>query len=294
MMTGRVPQVFGIVSVLLSTAVAGKMCLATDIPQDSNRSSYWDGIERIQRLNTEMDEVMRRDAATIAAYNRGLAAYYRGGASDYQEAETAFREAATLKPAQAVYHYALGDALLAQGKYADAEASFVAARDRDATVSAYDYGVGIAQLWQEKNADAERSFLAARDKDGTVAANHYALAYTQLVQSKYADAEPAFRRAAELDKGAESYYGMGLALLEQQKNEEAALAFQSAIDTKPDVASYHAALGFARTYQGRYADADAAFRAATRIDPTVPVLQPQPNRGTSPAGTAPGEPAPTR
>lgn len=289
MVTGRVSQAFGIVSILLSTAVAGKVCLAEPattavpaglpgIPQGSNRSSYWDSIERSQQLNTELDEVMRRDSAVIAAYYRGLTAYSRGSAGDYQQAEAAFREAASLKPDQPVYQYALGNALLAQERYADAETAFRAARDKADTVAAYHYGLGIALLWQQKYGDAATSFRLARDRDTTVAASHYALGYTLLAQQMAADAEPAFRQATELAKEPETYYSLGLALLDQQKNEEAANAFQSAIALKPDVASYHAALGFARTYQGRYADADTAFRAATSIDPTVPILRPRTTR----------------
>lgn len=292
METRRVSQAFGIVSILLSTAVVGKMGLAEpamnaaptstqNMAQESPRSAYWDSIDRSRQLNTELDQIMQRDTAVINAYHRGVTAYYRGGAGDYQEAETAFREAVAQKPDQPVYQYALGDALLAQGKYADAESAFRAARDKADNVSAYHYAMGIAQLWQQKYSDAETSFIAARDRGDTIAANHYALGYTLLAEQKYTDAEPAFRRASELDRGAETYYGLGLTLLAQKKNDDAATAFQSAIDQKSDVAAYHAALGFARTYEGRYADADAAFRAATRIDPTVPVLPPRASPGSA-------------
>jgi superkiller protein 3 len=83
---------------------------------------------------------------------------------------------------------------------------------------------------------------------------------------KLEEAIAAFRQAIKLQPDANTYNNLGLALAKQKKLEEAITAFRQAIQLKPDAETYHN-LGIALSEQEKLEEAIAAFRQAIQLKP---------------------------
>jgi tetratricopeptide (TPR) repeat protein len=94
------------------------------------------------------------------------------------------------------------------------------------------------------------------------------LARARLGQQDCAGAEQALRRHLEIDSGSVSGHAeLGIALLCQERYEEAAAALASAVRLKPDLSQAHYNLGFALARAGQGRQAIEAFREAIRYSP---------------------------
>jgi len=91
----------------------------------------------------------------------------------------------------------------------------------------------------------------------------------QCMQSNdYVNAEQAFRKAVELDpKNVYGYNGLGIALANQGKLDEAIACYNEALRLDPDHAESHSNLGAALTTQGRLDEAVAHYAEAVRLKP---------------------------
>ena len=87
---------------------------------------------------------------------------------------------------------------------------------------------------------------------------------------KFAEAVKILRSVVKDDKtDHEAWYFMGLALLPQGKNKDAARAFETAIKLQPRFAAAHTGLAYAALQRRKSSEAVLAARAALNIDPKI-------------------------
>ena len=85
---------------------------------------------------------------------------------------------------------------------------------------------------------------------------------------KYSQAESIWRKLIQLDpNNAKAYNGLGIALGNQKKLDEAIAAFRKAIQLDPNSAKAYYNLGIALYYQKKLDEAIAAYRKAIQLDP---------------------------
>ena len=101
-----------------------------------------------------------------------------------------------------------------------------------------------------------------------MAFNKLALAYCRL--QMYPQARSAVKRAIGLNKDyAYAYNTQGILELSAQKPKSAVQSFATAVELKPDVASFYVNLGYAEGQRGNTEAAIAAFRRARQINPGI-------------------------
>ena len=101
-----------------------------------------------------------------------------------------------------------------------------------------------------------------------MAFNKLALAYCRL--QMYPQARSAVNRAIGLNREyAYAYNTQGILELSAQRPKSAAESFATAVELKPDVASFHVNLGYAEGQRGNTEKAIAAFRKARQIEPDI-------------------------
>jgi Tfp pilus assembly protein PilF len=149
------------------------------------------------------------------------------------------KEAIQLDPSNAQYHNTLGLVYLNLGRPVDGQAEIQAAIDLDTSNPDYQHNLGIALAQQGKFEDAIVAYKKA------------------LSFPTYATPEVA-------------YYNMGEAFIRLRKSQEAVESFQAAIQMEPVMVAAHYGLGLALSQAGRREEAKAAFRHARDLDPTSP------------------------
>jgi len=149
------------------------------------------------------------------------------------------KEAIQLDPDNAQFHNTLGLVYLNLGRPIDGQAEIQAALDLDKNNPDYHHNLGIALAQQSRFEDA-------------IAAYKKALSFPTYTTPEVA------------------YYNMGEAYIRLQKPQEAEESFRAAIQLEPVMIAAHYGLGLALSQAGRRDDAKAAFRKARDIDPASP------------------------
>ena len=151
----------------------------------------------------------------------------------------ALKESIQLDPENARYHNTLGLVYLNLGRPVDGQAEIQIAVDLDKNNPDYQHNLGIALAQQGKFEEA-------------IAAYKKALAFPTYTTPEVA------------------YYNMGEAYIRLRKPQEAEESFRAAIQLEPVMVAAHYGLGLALSQAGRRDDAKAAFRQARDIDPKSP------------------------
>ena len=161
----------------------------------------------------------------------------------------------------------LGMAMVDQNESRQAEAFLrkaIALRPRFASPHIY---LGDLYLQLERPADAEAEYRRAVDISplNTQARNQLGKFYAK--QGRAADAEQQFRASADAQPNAEAWNGLGDALLQLNRQSEAAGAWSNVVELEPF--DEHARLQLGQIYhaQGRHADAEEQFRVVLLLDP---------------------------
>jgi superkiller protein 3 len=149
------------------------------------------------------------------------------------------KEAIQLDPENAQFHNTLGLVYLNLGRTVDGQAEIQAAIDLDKNNPDFQHNLGIALAQQGKFDDAIVAYKKA------------------LTFPTYTTPEVA-------------YYNMGEAYIRLRKPQEAIESFRAAIQLEPVMVAAHYGLGLALTQAGRLDDARAAFKQARDIDPASP------------------------
>jgi serine/threonine-protein kinase len=215
------------------------------------------------------------------------------------------REVISCKSTDAVAHFNLGSALLAQGKAAEAAAEYREAirRRPDYAAAHNDLGIALRDLGMAAEAVAElREAIRLHPDD---AESHTNLGITLADQGNMAEAIVEHGHAIRLQPDlADAHANLGIALRAQGKvaqaideyreairlepdnivghinlgsiycdvNHDYKVAeaeFREAIRLQPDLTNAHFDLGIALRAQGKLADAIAEFREAVRLKPDV-------------------------
>jgi len=87
---------------------------------------------------------------------------------------------------------------------------------------------------------------------------------------EYAVAEKYYRKALEIEGRAETWNGLGRALVRLRRNDEAVEAYRGAVQADPDYAAAVDNLADALARQGSYAEAENWYRRSLDRRPTAP------------------------
>lgn len=151
----------------------------------------------------------------------------------------ALKDAIQLDPDSAQFHNTLGLVYLNLGRPVDGQAEIQAAIDLDKNNPDYNHNLGIALAQQGKFEDA-------------IAAYKKALSFPTYTTPEVA------------------YYNMGEAYIRLRKPQEAEESFRAAIQLEPVMIAAYYGLGLALSQSGRRDDAKVAFRRARDIDAASP------------------------
>jgi len=152
---------------------------------------------------------------------------------NFADAAAAWRQAVTVKPDFAEGHCNLGNAMFSLGKYDEAVNHY-----RDALHIQPRYGEALSNM-------------------GT--------AFNQL--NRLEEAAQCYEAALDVAANALIHYNLANVRTHQQLLDEAVTHYQRALVLEPKQPDFHNNLGNALHHLGRYADAEAAYREALRIDP---------------------------
>ena len=151
----------------------------------------------------------------------------------------ALKDAIQLDPDNAQFHNTLGLVYLNLGRPIDGQAEIQMAIDLDKNNPDFQHNLGISLAQQSRFEDA-------------IAAYKKALSFPTYTTPEVA------------------YYNMGEAYIRLRKPQEAEESFRAAIQLEPVMIAAHYGLGLALSQAGRRDDAKAAFRQARDIDPASP------------------------
>ena len=117
------------------------------------------------------------------------------------------------------------------------------------------------------NLEGAASHFAETVRIRNSASAHYNLGSVRLLQGRRQEAAVAFERAIELDPGyANAHRGLGITLYRDGRLQDAARAYERAIQLAPDDVSAHHNFGVVLQAQGRLDEAIAHYRDALRFD----------------------------
>ena len=217
---------------------------------------------------------------TSYRYNRGLTLLVLKRSGDAADAEAEFRKVIQAKPDYEAAHAGLGQALFEQRKLDDAKKEFELARtlkEKDPArllteddAATYNW-LGRIALLQQQYEEAERNFAKAASLAPAEVAYHYNRGLALSSLKRFAEAGTEFLAAisSSKDDNAAAYVGLGQALLDQERYDEAKSAFEHALSIKgpkANEAEIHSALGRVAFALGQYADSEQAFRRAVELN----------------------------
>jgi tetratricopeptide (TPR) repeat protein len=199
-------------------------------------------------------------------------AYYRDGR--YHDAQQELEEAIRLVPGYAEAHCNLAIALQAQSQLDAASRYYKSALDIDSTMVEALSGLGTLLCRLERHAEGLKYLekVLADDPQRSGTRYNLAVAYHKVDDFRqaihhletllsydaiYPGARPALARA---------YYSQGLITLQAEKNEEALVLFDKALEYKRDDTDFFFAKGLAHFALLQYEPAIKAYEGAVRLD----------------------------
>jgi Flp pilus assembly protein TadD len=190
----------------------------------------------------------------------GTNAYYAG---QFERAEILWRKELEIEPDDPVVWSILGVLLTKRGRYTEAEAAYEAAYRQASQKGLNDAPTQylLANLLEKlgRFEEAEAAYRQAIEKDPSFTAAYSSLGNLLKKLERYADAELAYRLAIEKDPNDAAYYA-------SQVN-RAELLLRKNLEIKQDDPASWSSLGVVLSKQGRYPEAEAAFRQAIQKDP---------------------------
>jgi tetratricopeptide (TPR) repeat protein len=166
-----------------------------------------------------------------------------------------------------------GTSLYAQDKYAEAVEVFKKAVGLDPRMFRAHYGLAMSYEALGKFKEAAASYKvaltltpdAARDKPVEMLLAQYALGNSYAAAGQHEEAIGVYRQIIAREATTplpQVHYNIGLSLSALGRQQEAAAAFEKAVELKPDYAEAHYNLGVLHSGAERYAEAVESFRRA--------------------------------
>jgi len=254
---------------------------------------------RLEAAERAFSEILADyDAIPGVLSSLGLLAARRG---DHARAVELFRKAISVRPAEAAYHVALGQAYVGLGRLDSAADAFEAAIRLEPRHKAALCHLGLTRLAKGRQTSGTYYLKIALSLALAQIRKHIRLAprlwWTALWPGKEAAGGPraprtarvevgrglVFQKAGELEKAISCYRkalslapdhpvalrGCGTALLDSGGGEFGAVLLERAVELAPGDAGARCALGHALSKLGRQDEAIAQFRAALGIDPDL-------------------------
>jgi protein O-GlcNAc transferase len=190
--------------------------------------------------------------------------------NEYRVAEKAAREALARSPADAEALYLLGSTLLFEGRSREALGPLSAAFDK-LERRGVAYRLGYCHLALGDFARAEQALQRETQAYPDYANAHNALGVALVNQGKNEEALAAFVAATRLDPGhAEASNNAGSVLRTLDRPEDALPHLQRAVGAQPGLADAHQNLGLVLHALRRYEEAVASFRQVIALAPRTP------------------------
>jgi pentatricopeptide repeat protein len=220
------------------------------------------GAERLYRRGLELapDNAELRNALGWTLFQDGRTA----------EAVAEYKRALTANPKHAKVHNNLALALVELGQLEDAASHFETSLEIEPKAEIYsDLGFTMAQLG--KSEDALTDYRKALELDPTCASAHFNLAVTFVRAGKFKEAESHYRRALSGRPTAETYNGLGYALVRQGRADAAVAEFRKAIEADPKFTPAYNNLAEALVKQGKLEEAEYYYRRSLTEKPSAAV-----------------------
>ncbi len=220
-------------------------------------------------------QVISENPGNAEAYDAlGGVAFRRGS---IELAIEHFSKAVELDSNQASFFQSLGLAYCSLGKFAKAIDYFQRALILDPKNLATQNNLGNCYKQEDKLADAARCYRKAISLRPTYLLASINLADVLGKQHKHKAAIKTYRKALRLGTNipenqmhlAVLHHGLGLALRELDKTDEAIAAYKEAISIQPDFALAHNSLGAALLARNEVDAAITSFRRALEIEPNL-------------------------
>ena len=188
---------------------------------------------------------------------------------DFRAAESIARTALAAQPRDAEALQLLGDSLFFQDRFGEAIGPLSAAHAAS-RVRGVGHRLGYCYLVLGEFARAEAVLRQETLAFPDLVNAFNALGIALVNQQRREEALAAFRRALELDpRSAEAHNNTGNVLLETHRDEEAIPHFRQVVEIAPERAEPHYNLGNAYYVLKRYEEAAAAFKHALAASPTL-------------------------
>jgi serine/threonine-protein kinase len=219
------------------------------------------------------DKAVALDPKSAAGYAGLAVAYLRKDSATpdpqwMRLATESARQALEANPDLAAAHLVSGLVLLRAGKREDARAELLKARDQDPLNADAVRGLGEYFFTVNDTANAELAFRKAIELQPDDWMGYQALGRLLYQAARYAEATTVWERAEELAPDNVLVLRNLAAVYHQlERTDEGIARLQRALEIDPAATTY-SNLGTLRFFQGRYADAGAAFEKAVALNPT--------------------------
>ncbi len=212
------------------------------------------------------DAIARIREEFLDAYSFLRAGMANERTGDYQGAQRSYKRGLEIDPENAELHNALGWALFQQGKSAEAVVAYERALAVDPGFVKARNNVALAMV--ELGRLDKAAFHFRKSLEAEPKAEIYSdLGFVLDRQGHKDEAVESYEKALELDPECSSaHFNLAVALVSQDKLQEATLHYQEALRVKPNAKTYNG-LGFVLSKQGQVDEAIKQFRSAINADP---------------------------
>lgn len=184
------------------------------------------------------------------------------------EAVTAYRRTLAVSPDDARTHYDLALALRGLGDLRGAGEHFTRSLALEPRCETYaDFGLLQDRLGREDL--ARESYEKGIALDSTCSAARMNFASMLIEDGKYEEAGVHYRKAIEAKPSAEAHSGLGFALNQLGRLDEAAKEHEAAVALDPGLAEVHRNRALTQARLGAYEEAIVSYRRAIAIEPRV-------------------------
>jgi tetratricopeptide (TPR) repeat protein len=189
-----------------------------------------------------------------------------------QEAVAALEKALAADPKHWKAHNNMALASIDLGELEVAEAHYRESLAIDPQPAIYN-DLGFVLDRQGLTEEAAELYRKSLELDPESPSAHYNLAASLAERGEYADAEGHFRAALEVEPSAKAYSGLGFALWQQGRVDEAIARLHDAIEADPEYPVAYDQLGTILAEQGKAEEAAATYRLLVRYAPSAAAHQ---------------------
>jgi superkiller protein 3 len=184
-----------------------------------------------------------------------------------REEEESFRRAVELCPDLADAHYNLGVSLSRQSRFAEAESALLRSLSLVDDLNAH-LALGNLYAAQKLWSKAGEQYQAVLKKDSQMAEALQGLAVVEKNTGSLTQAEEYLRQAIQSEpRNASLFYNLGIVLEALERDDEAVVSYQTALEKQTNLYAAYLALGSLLLKRERFDEAERILKNATFLDP---------------------------